>query len=216
MGLAFPSTVIPPPNLTSEPPPPGSLPGYPHPVEAISPFLSLKTLAVLPSLLHLWWPESTGTVVPSYRGQDSPYPHLICIPSHPARPQPLWRVGNQEPTRARASLDSPPRDGCGTGSSQTGSRALEAVEGGAWGEQVPSPPAPTPGLGSAAVPPLTPDTPTRCPLDILCPAPLEGVPPAHSQAGLAALPLPSLRQHHPWLCLWWYRPRWAWRSHGPS
>lgn len=50
------------------------------------------------------------------------------------------------------------------------------MEGGAWGEQVPSPPAPTPGLGSAAVPPLTPDTPTRCPLDIPCPAPLEGLP----------------------------------------
>lgn len=85
---------------------------------------------VLLSLICLRWLVSMGTMVPLCRGEDSHSP-VSSASLTPLQGRNHCVVGREGPTRARAGLDLPPRDGCGTGSSQTGSRALEAAKGGA-------------------------------------------------------------------------------------
>lgn len=90
-------------------------------------------------------------------------------------------------------LDSPPRDGCGTGSSQTGSRALEAAKGRARVSRAPPPTASTPGLGAGSTAFLTSDSPrltTGHPLGIPYPALLEGVPPAQWLTSASSMAVP--------------------------
>lgn len=73
-------------NLTSEPPPPGSLPSCPYPVEAISPFLRLKTLEVLPPRFRQGWPSPQGPWFLPVGVRTPPTPSRLQPLPPPARP----------------------------------------------------------------------------------------------------------------------------------
>lgn len=85
LSSAWPLSALsfPPPKPDISAASPGSLPSCPHPVEAISPFLHLKTLKILPSLFHLGWSSPWGPWLLPIGAKTPP------TPSHPHPLAPL-------------------------------------------------------------------------------------------------------------------------------